>query len=296
MLLMQRIRLPPLAFSISFSKLFVRPVMSQFGSCCCMSSGSCSLPAVAAWGMGTAGGPGPLFGVAVPPVGCPRQGWGTRGCRRSTHGPCAAGSGRWVPWQLAGEVSSEHGLDGLGQESVAGWAWGRLGLHPDGPRRNPKPPAGEGWHLPALRMLPWPQSGTRSCASPRHRPCWSPSMRKVNPTAAPAPQGDQRVPPKHPHGVTGPPNVTAPMEIGNPCLNQQPLYQPCPLGDSSAPQRRLLCSGLGWFGDFLGVSSTMLSTPRLLVPKMGASHLWLWLCSLLLHRGLGILAPALVML
>lgn len=153
------------------------------------------------------------------------------------------------------------------KESVAGWARGRLGLHPDGPRRSPKAPAGEGWHLPALWMLPWPQSWSRSCASPRHRPCWSPSVRKVNPIVAPAPRGDQRVPPKHPHGVTGLPDVTAPMETGNPCLNQQPLRQPCLLGDSSAPQHRLCSAGLGWFGDFLGFSSTMLSTPCLLVPK-----------------------------
>lgn len=154
---------------------------------------------------------------------------------------------------------------------MAGWARGRLGLHPDGPRRSPKPPAGEGWHVPALWMLPWPQSGTSSCASPRHRPCWSPSVRKVNPTAAPAPGGDQRIPPKHTHGVTGHPNVTAPLETGNPCPNQRPLHQPCPLGDSSAPQHQLLCSaGLGPFGDFFGVSQAQRSAgspPCLLVPQ-----------------------------
>lgn len=206
MILMQRIRLSSACFLYQLLKtVFARPVMSQFGSCCCMSSGSCSLPAVAAWGMGTAGGSGPLFGVAVPPVGCPRQGWGTRGCRHSTHGPCAAGSGWWVPWQLAVEVSSEPGLDGLGQGECGRLGTGKAGAAPRWTQEKSQGPSRGGLAPPSPVDAALAAELVQILRLASASPLLEPLREKGKPDRGPCSTGRPKSPPKTPTRGDRPP-------------------------------------------------------------------------------------------
>lgn len=212
-----------------------------------------------------------MFGVAVTLVGCPRQGWGMRGCRCGPHRPCPAGSGRWVPWQLAVEVSSELGLDGLGRGECGRLGTRKAGAAPRWTQEKSQAPSRGGLACPSPVDAALAAERDQLLRLASASPLLEPLREKGKPDRGPCSRGRPKDPPEtHTRGDRPPkrhssngnwhslPKPTAPA----PALPARGQLSP------AAPA--VVFSRIGSVWGFLGVSQAQRSAgspPCLLVPQ-----------------------------